>query len=207
MKLLLKSMRWQSLFSLLLIPSLVGCQTRSRHTVVHHGPRPHVVREVTTTKTTTKAAPDLQAVSMPEPPAEKMTVTTQTPDPMKLSPTALELVKLHESMVDESVILTFVDHSKYPFNLTADQIVYLQDIGVIEEVLSAMIQRDAYLTGECSDQIESEQHHRDLTPLGRPWQNSAAGGQSRIQQLQLHVEDAEWAKGEADRRGRATPSD
>ena len=148
MKLLLKSMRWHLLLSLLLIPVLGGCQTRSRHTVVHHGPRPHVVREVVTTKTSAQAAPDLQVVSMPEPPAEKKTVTIQAPDPMKLSPTAQELVKLHESMVDESVMLTFVDHSKYPFNLTADQIVYLQDIGVIDEVLSAMIQRDAYLTGE-----------------------------------------------------------
>ncbi|MDG1855938.1 MAG: hypothetical protein P8J66_02960 [Verrucomicrobiota bacterium] len=167
MKLLLKSMRRQLLFSLLLIPSLVGCQTRSRHTVVHHGPRPHVVREVITTKTSAKAAPDLQAVSMPEPPAEKKTVTIQTPDPMKLSPAALELVKLHESMVDESVILTFVDHSKYPFNLTADQIVYLQDIGVVEEVLSAMIQRDAYLTGEPALSV-NDAPNAQQAPLAEP---------------------------------------
>jgi hypothetical protein len=148
MKSILNSMRWQVLSSLLLIPSLVGCQTRSRHTVVHHGPRPHVVREVTTTTTTTKPAQNLQPVSMQAAPIENKTVTIQVPDPMKLSPAAQELVKLHESMVGESVMLTFVDHSTYPFNLTADQIVYLQDIGVTEEVLSAMIQRDAYLTGE-----------------------------------------------------------
>ena len=161
MKSILKSMRWQVLSSLLLIPSLVACQTRSRHTVVHHGPRPHVVREVTTTTTTKKPAQDLQAVSMQAPPVEDKTVTIQVPDPNKLSPAAQELVKLHESMVGESVILTFVDHSTYPFNLTADQIVYLQDIGVTEEVLSAMIQRDAYLTGElsidASDTLESQQ--------------------------------------------------
>lgn len=148
MKSILKSMRWQVLSSLLLIPTLVGCQTRSRHTVVHHGPRPHVVREVTTTTTTTKPTPDLQPVSMQVPSVENKTVTIQVPDPMKLSPAAQELVKLHESMVGESVMLTFVDNSAYSFNLTADQIVYLQDIGVSEEVLSAMIQRDAYLTGE-----------------------------------------------------------
>ena len=154
MKSMLHSMQWQVLSSLLLIPSLVGCQTRSSHSVVHHGPRPHVVREVTTTTTNTPA-PVIHHVPQ-SPPVENKVVTIQVPDPMRLSPAAQELVKLHESMVGESVMLTFVDHSSYPFNLTADQIVYLQDIGVSEDVMSAMIQRDAYITGEPSISIASD---------------------------------------------------
>ncbi len=179
MKTILQSMRSQAVLSLILIPSLVGCQTRSRHTVVHHGPRPHVVREVTTTTTTTKPTPApapapapvqaVQPVQQPVP-VENTTVSIQVPDPLQLSPAAQELVKLHESLVGESVMLTFVDHSTYPFNLTADQIIYLQDIGVSEDVLSAMIQRDAFLTGEppatIADAAQATLNEPDSSPAG-----------------------------------------
>jgi hypothetical protein len=53
-----------------------------------------------------------------------------------------EVAKLAQSGVSEEVILTYVE--KYPdrFNVTADQIVYLNDLGVSSTVVNAMMKHD-----------------------------------------------------------------
>lgn len=74
-------------------------------------------------------------------------VSSETPVPadLGLSAAALELVKLAHSNVDEAVMLAFASNSASTFNLTADQIIYLNDIGVPSSVVTAMIQRDTAL--------------------------------------------------------------
>src|SRR5205085_1685912 len=52
-----------------------------------------------------------------------------------------EMVKLARAGVDDSVMLTFVD-SAGTFNLGADQIIELRDLGVCTEVITAMIDHD-----------------------------------------------------------------
>ena len=54
-----------------------------------------------------------------------------------------EVIKLASSGVDEAVVLAFVAKSDSPFNLGADDIIYLHDLGVPGAVVRAMIQRDA----------------------------------------------------------------
>ncbi len=52
-----------------------------------------------------------------------------------------EIVKLAQAGVDDSVMLTFVD-SAGTFNIGADQIIELRDLGVCTEVITAMIDHD-----------------------------------------------------------------
>jgi hypothetical protein len=63
------------------------------------------------------------------------------PPPIQLSPWATEIVKLAQAGIEESVMLSFIDNSG-TFNLGADQLVYLNDLGVPSPVVNAMLQHD-----------------------------------------------------------------
>ncbi len=70
------------------------------------------------------------------------------PIAVKTSAAAAEIVKLANSGLDEGVMLAYVTNSASRFDLNADDIVYLNDIGVPPAVVTAMIQRDqAYGVG------------------------------------------------------------
>ena len=58
-----------------------------------------------------------------------------------VSPWLLDIVKLAQAGIKEDVMLTFVD-SAGTFNLDADQIIYLRDLGVSGAVVTAMIEHD-----------------------------------------------------------------
>jgi hypothetical protein len=50
-----------------------------------------------------------------------------------------------QSGVDESVIVSYINNSGTPFNLTSDQIIYLKDLGLPNDAVTAMMQRDQQL--------------------------------------------------------------
>ena len=56
-----------------------------------------------------------------------------------------QVVRLAQSGVDESIILSYINNSGAAFNLTSDQIIYLKDIGLPSDAVTAMIQRDQQL--------------------------------------------------------------
>ncbi|SRR6266568_359584 len=58
-----------------------------------------------------------------------------------VSPWLLDIVKLAQAGIKEDVMLTFVD-SAGTFNLDADQIIYLRDLGVSGAVVTAIIEHD-----------------------------------------------------------------
>ena len=62
-----------------------------------------------------------------------------------LSKTAAEVLKMYESGVGAEVVAAQVKHSPKPFQLTADQIIYFNDLGVPDAVTTAMIERDRAL--------------------------------------------------------------
>ncbi len=59
-----------------------------------------------------------------------------------ISPAAAEIVKLAQAGVDETVMMAFVTNSTNVFQLTSDNLVYLNDVGVPAAVVTAMLQRD-----------------------------------------------------------------
>ena len=56
-----------------------------------------------------------------------------------------QVIRLSQAGVDESIILTYITNSSSTFNLDSDKIIYLKDIGLPNEVVTAMMQRDQQL--------------------------------------------------------------
>jgi hypothetical protein len=73
------------------------------------------------------------------------------PGEMTLPPTirstgpVADVIRLVTSGVDQSVLMGFVTNSANLFNLSSDEIIYLNDLGVPSGVVEAMLQRDRFL--------------------------------------------------------------
>jgi hypothetical protein len=80
--------------------------------------------------------------------ASAAAATTATPAPLSIW--VGELVKMARSGVGPDVMLTFVD-SAGTFNLGADQIIYLRDLGVTSEVITAIIRHDVDIRASGQD--------------------------------------------------------
>jgi hypothetical protein len=82
-----------------------------------------------------------------ESPAEKPTPAGELTLPTFIrpgSPTA-EVVKLAQSGVDAGVLLTYITNSASTFSLGADEIVYLNDLGMPSEVITTIMEHDKSL--------------------------------------------------------------
>jgi len=56
-----------------------------------------------------------------------------------------QVIRLLQAGVEQSVILTYISNSASPFNLSADDIIYLNDLGAPPEIANAMMERDQQL--------------------------------------------------------------
>ena len=157
------------LLSLLLCLPLAGCARNTQaespappqDTVANSRPKdtqPSHEESSPAGQTTDTTDANLPPVPMDEPVAEATPVLPpEKPEPapaaappalpehLNFSPATLELVKLARAAVPESVMLAYVTNSTRTFNLLADHIVYLNDLGVSSEVIRAMIEQDRRL--------------------------------------------------------------
>jgi hypothetical protein len=85
-----------------------------------------------------------QAQPAPPPPDSTTESAALPPNIFPTSPLA-QVIRLTQAGVDESVIMTYVTNSGSTFNLNSDKIIYLKDIGLPNEVVTAMMQRDQQL--------------------------------------------------------------
>ncbi|MEY2466059.1 MAG: hypothetical protein QOD03_580 [Verrucomicrobiota bacterium] len=94
---------------------------------------------------------------------------------VNVSPAVAEIVKLVQAGVDESVLLSFATNSGSIFDLSSDDIVYLNDIGVPGSVVTAMIQHDQVLKANPA-YVQSQQPQYPTQPLApggtAPYQNA-----------------------------------
>jgi hypothetical protein len=65
-----------------------------------------------------------------------------------LSPGAAEVVRLAGSGVGDDVVLAYIQNSQAPFTLSADNVLYLKDVGLSPQVTSAMLSHDSTLRGQ-----------------------------------------------------------
>jgi len=72
---------------------------------------------------------------------ERIPPTTQTAE-VEMSPGMAEVVKLAQAGVGEEVILAYIEKYSAKFDLGAEQIVYLNDLGVSSAVMTAMLKHD-----------------------------------------------------------------
>jgi uncharacterized protein DUF6600 len=66
------------------------------------------------------------------------------------NPQLADFVKLVQAGVGESVLMAYVTNSQTAFNLSPDDIVYLNDLGAPETTITAMLQRDQYYNGSAA---------------------------------------------------------
>jgi hypothetical protein len=97
--------------------------------------------------TTAPAAPSprTDAAAAPSP------ATPAAPDHSGANPTAgivskspwfYEIERLAKAGVDEGVVQTYINSTAGTFNLTADQVIYLKDLGLSPQVINTMIDHD-----------------------------------------------------------------
>ena len=89
--------------------------------------------------------PPATAQDLENAPAKLVSTPAAVAPAASLSPSAAEVARLAQSGVDENVMLAFVNNSGNAFSVGSDQIIYLNDIGVPGNVVTAMIQRDQVL--------------------------------------------------------------
>ena len=85
-----------------------------------------------------------QAQPAPPPPDSATASSALPPNIYPTSPLA-QVVRLTQAGVDESIIMTYVTNSGSTFNLDSDKIIYLKDIGLPNEAVTAMMLRDQQL--------------------------------------------------------------
>jgi hypothetical protein len=66
------------------------------------------------------------------------------------NPQLTDFVKLVQAGVGESVLLAYVTNSPSAFNVSSDDILYLNDLGTPESVVSAMLQKDQQMVGSAA---------------------------------------------------------
>jgi hypothetical protein len=68
--------------------------------------------------------------------------------PASLSPGAAEVVKLATSGVGDEVVLAYITNSQALFDLSANDVLYLKDLGLSPEVTTAMLNHDSMLRSQ-----------------------------------------------------------
>lgn len=89
--------------------------------------------------------PAMVGYAQPAPPPDAAPVIAEQPGPQvptELPAGAAEVVRLSESGTSEDVMLSYIHNSSLRYNLSADQILYLRDIGFSSQVISAMLNRE-----------------------------------------------------------------
>jgi hypothetical protein len=56
-----------------------------------------------------------------------------------------EVVKMYQGGINKEVIINYINNTALPYHLTADAIIYLQNLGMPQEITRTMIQRDGQL--------------------------------------------------------------
>src|SRR6266851_6964643 len=84
--------------------------------------------------------------------------------PANISPGAAEVMRLAEAGTSDDVIIAYIQNSTSPFNLSADQILYLRDIGLSSPVITTMLSRDNALR----NQPQSYTYDQKLYPATAP---------------------------------------
>jgi len=90
------------------------------------------------------AAADLEkAGASTNAPMPRLVAKPVMPENLKPSPALEEVLKLAQAGVSEEVIMAYIVHSTNFFNVGSDAIVYLNDLGVANNVITALIHHDS----------------------------------------------------------------
>jgi hypothetical protein len=71
---------------------------------------------------------------------------------------ASEVVKMYQGGVNKDIIVNYIDSNTLPYHLGADAIIYLQSIGLPQEITQTMITRDSQLQQQ--QQMANQQYYQ-----------------------------------------------
>ena len=101
--------------------------------------------EQTNLPSATALAPPPTHPETPPPSATPETALVERLKATQVSPAAREIVQLFEAGTDSAVIQSYVETSTTPYNLRAEDLIYLHERGVPSAVVTAMLRRAAKL--------------------------------------------------------------
>src|SRR5580658_2591833 len=100
---------------------------------------------------------------------------TNTPPPAATAPGApplsygvAEVLKMFQGGIGKEVLVHYIHNNAMPFHLDADGIIYLQHLGLPQEVISALIQRDGDLQREAIAAYQAQNPAGAPAPSGPP---------------------------------------
>lgn len=126
------------------LAGLSGCTRESPQTppltkvVVAHNPNPPPLAMAAPSQAPAVAL----AAEAPQAEAPTATVVAQR---VPMPPTVDEVIDLAQSQVGDAVLIEYIKKSTTPFELSADQVIYLNDIGLSEQVLTVLVERSREL--------------------------------------------------------------
>jgi hypothetical protein len=111
------------------------------------------------------------AIVTPPPAAPAASVGAQAP---ALAYGVSEVVKMYQGGIGKDIIVGYIENTVLPFHLTADGIIYLQHLGMPQEVTSALIRRD----GELQKQAAAASQQQSLAYQQQQAAEAAANNQA-----------------------------
>jgi len=96
-----------------------------------------------TTASPNQASTAIPAAATPAEPGSP--IGKPAPTKVQLSPWSLQIQKLAQAQVEEGVMLAYVTNAPGVFDLSADDIIHLKNLGVSRQVMNAMIEHDQQL--------------------------------------------------------------
>jgi hypothetical protein len=119
-----------------------------------------------------------KAQAQPAPPAPTAASVAAVPPPSVAPPPSIlpssplaQVIKLAQAGVDESIIVSYVSNSTSTFNLDSDKIIYLSDLGVPNEAVTAMMERDQVLQQQMAAASTSPPPPPPETPPAEPMES------------------------------------
>ncbi len=82
----------------------------------------------------------------------------------QVSPPAAEVVKLASSGVGDDVVLAYIRNSQAVFDLNADQLLYLKDVGLSPQVITAMLDHDNGIKSQTPPNTPPPQEQQPAPP-------------------------------------------
>jgi len=77
-----------------------------------------------------------------------------------------EVLKMYQGGINKDVIINYIDNTALAYHLSADGIIYLQSLGVPQEITKAMILRDGQLQRQAMQQQQQYYAQQQMPPPG-----------------------------------------
>jgi len=117
----------------------------------------NALTEAVTPEKTAEPAETDSAIQPPPPDLDLVVLRKPEAPPVKTSPGVDEVIKLAESGAEDSVIETYIENSPIAYRLSADEIVYLRDIGISEAVIGSMMKHGGVVREKDGQVLAEEQ--------------------------------------------------